>query len=78
MIHSNPAFHSFETITRRLVTRAATPAILMTKRVYDGFRVSSPNAPSIQQGWLAPVTLSIPEYTDATYGMDVIFTAFRE
>jgi adenylate cyclase len=77
MVHRDPTFHSFHTITRKHVTKAATPSILMTKRVYDGFRQARPNAPCLANGWFAPVNLRIPGYTEQAYGGNVIYTLFK-
>jgi hypothetical protein len=78
MVHRDPTFHSFYTIARKHVTKAATPPIMMTKRVYDGFRQARPNAPCLVNRWIAPVNVSIAEYTEQAYGGDVIYTAFQE
>jgi adenylate cyclase len=76
MIHSNPAFHSFTTVTRRYVSRPKTPAVLMTKAVYDGFRAARPAAPEIKNEWLQKIDVQIPDYSGEVYGGDVVFTAF--
>jgi adenylate cyclase len=78
MVPTNPAFHSFTTLTKRIVTRVATPPILMTKGVYDGFAAKRPYEPSIQNGWFKRVNITIPECTDHIYGGDVIYTLFRD
>lgn len=77
MIHSNPAFHSFTTLTRRYVSRPKTPAILMTKVVYDGFRAARPVAVEIKNGWFKEIDIQIPDYNGKVYGGDVILTAFK-
>ena len=76
MIHDNPAFHSFTTLTKRTITKAATPPILMTKRVFDGFRSARPQDRSIQNNWFTSIDVKIPDYNDGVYGGDVVFTAF--
>src|SRR5262249_38229096 len=77
MRHHNPAFHSFTWFTRKIVTRAATPPILVSKRVFDGFRAARPNAIELQNKWFTPVALEIPGYTEQAYGLSVIFTIFQ-
>jgi adenylate cyclase len=77
MIHSNPAFHSFTTLKKRYVTRPATPAILMTKVVYDGSRRDRPESVEIKNGWFKKIDITIPDYSGEVYGGGVIFTAFN-
>jgi class 3 adenylate cyclase len=77
MRHVNPAFHSFETVHRVFTIREATPPILMSKRVYDGFRAARPGAIELREGWLESVNVEIAGYTEPVYGMNVIYTAVR-
>jgi len=77
MMHSNPAFHSFTTVNERCVTKVKTPSILMTRKVYDGFRSARPHSPEIKNGWFKKIEVTIPDYEGEVYGGDVIFTAFR-
>jgi hypothetical protein len=63
-------FHSFSVARERIVIAPATPPILMSKRVYDGFKTAR-LAPEIQNGWFTKVNRSIP---DVPRG--VIYTAF--
>jgi adenylate cyclase len=77
MHHADPTFHSFTTFKQKWVEKEAMPPILMSKRVYDGFRRAQPNAPSIVNGWFKPVQIEIPGYTEQAYGGDVIFLAFK-
>ncbi len=71
-----PNFHSFTVVKERIVITPATPPILMSKRVYDGFKTARPFAPEIQNGWLTKVNRSIPDVPDDVFGGDVIYTAF--
>lgn len=75
--HWNPAFRSFSTFEEKCVTRESTPAILMTKLVYDGFRAACPDAESIKNGWFKEINVAIPEYSGKVFGGDVIYTAFK-
>lgn len=77
MVHTDPTFHSFYTVTKAIQTKAATPPILMTKRVFDGFRRLRPSDPSLTNSWFSPVEVSIPDYTEPAFGGDVHFIAFR-
>ena len=71
-----PNFHSFTVVKERIIISPATPPILMSKRVYDGFRAARPFAPEIQNGWFTKVNRSIPDVPDEVFGGDVIYTAF--
>ena len=77
MVHNNPAFHSFSTFTERYVRRPATPPILMTCNVYEGFRAARPQAPELQNRWFKVVPIDIPDHTGEIYGGDINYTAFR-
>ena len=74
MRHVNPAFHSFESVHRVVTIREATPAILMSKRVYDGFKAARPGAIELREGWLESVNVEIAGYTEPVYGTNVIYT----
>jgi class 3 adenylate cyclase len=71
-----PYFHSFTVVKDRQVTSPATPPILMSKRVYDGFRAARPFAPEVQNGWFTKVNKSISDVPDEVFGGDVVYTAF--
>ena len=77
MVHNNPSFRSFFSVIERSVKRSATPPILMTKIVYDGFRVACPEALAVRNGWFKQVKIEIPEYSGNVYGGDVIYKIFR-
>jgi adenylate cyclase len=77
MVHEDPTFHSFYTTTKNFETIAATPPILMSKRVFDGYSAACPNASSIVNKWFYPVSVSIPGYAEQVFGGDVHFKAFE-
>jgi class 3 adenylate cyclase len=76
MIHSNPAFHSFRAVTQRFVMRPSTPAILMSKRVYEGFKKARPLAIELEKGWFAQVKVTIADVPGEIYGGNVTYTSF--
>jgi hypothetical protein len=76
MVHSNPFFHSFTHRTWRHVVREATPSILMTQSVFDGFRKSRPDAIEIANNWFRQILISIPEYNSIVYGGGVVYSVF--
>jgi adenylate cyclase len=75
--HKNSAFHSFEVVKEKVVIRQATPPILMSKRVYVGYRTACPSADAITKGWYKLIPHSFDDVPDAVYGGDVEYTAFR-
>jgi class 3 adenylate cyclase len=72
-----PNFHSFTVVKERMVIHPATPPILMSKRVYDGFKAARPNAPEIQNGWFTGVRRTIPDVPDEVLGLDVFYITFK-
>lgn len=77
MIHSDPSFHSWTTATEDLITSAATPAILMSQRVYEGYKAARPSAIELQNSWYTLVEHKVPYVSEAIYGGDVIFLPIR-
>jgi hypothetical protein len=77
MVDSNPAFHSFTVVKERFVTAAATPPILMSERVLDGYKLARPQAKAILGGWYKQIQRPIPDVPDTVFGGDVIYEAFR-
>jgi adenylate cyclase len=78
MQHRNAAFKFFNTFSKSVTLRAGTPPILMSKRVYDGFRLARPKAIELQQGWLKAVDVEVAGYSEPTYGMDAVYTAILD
>jgi len=78
MFHSNPAFHSFTVFKERAVMAPATPPILMSKRILDGYKQARPNAEELLGNWYQPVIRVIADVPDLVFGGDVVFTAFRD
>jgi adenylate cyclase len=77
MVHSNPAFHSYSVIHEKHILEEATPPILMTKRVLDGYRSARPLAAANIGGWYTRVRRAIPDVPGEVYGGDVIYKAFQ-
>ena len=72
-----PNFRSFEVVKQRTVITPATPPILMSKKVYDGFKAARPSAIEIQKSWFTKVDRSFPDVPDEVFGGDVIYLAFE-
>jgi adenylate cyclase len=74
--HVLPRLEAFYLNEQSVTVRPATPRILMTKVVYDGYRAAQPNAKSITERWYKEYALKVPGYTGKVYGGDVIWLAF--
>jgi adenylate cyclase len=72
--HSDEYVFAALPATRNVQLTPKTPAILMTRVVYDGFRAKHPTEPSIVQNWYKRCYVSVSGYDDAIFGGDVIFT----
>jgi class 3 adenylate cyclase len=70
MRHTDANFHSFEIVYREKMIRDATPQILMTERVYDGYLAARPDSAALRQGRLRPVFVEIAGYNHGIYGLD--------
>jgi class 3 adenylate cyclase len=68
---------SFFAATQSVQTRPKTPAILMTKAVYDGYKAAKPNAKDIANGWWKRVNVQVPGNRQPIYGGDVYWTNFK-
>ncbi len=77
MPHNDPLFHSFSVETEMVILKEATPSILISKRVYDGFRAAHPSAPEIANGWIKPLKQKFPDIPDQVYGCDVVYSIFE-
>lgn len=73
----DPGVDAFFAHTRSVQTRPKTPAILMTKAVYDGYKAAKPNASGIVNGWWKRVHVQVPGNTQPIYGGDVHWTNFK-
>jgi adenylate cyclase len=78
LVHVNPKFGSFHLTEQERVVRSSTPPILMTARVWKGFRSERPNDDIIKRGWIKRVYVKTPGYTEAVFGGDVIFTSLKD
>jgi hypothetical protein len=78
MVHNDSAFLGFQWMVREHESRVATPPILMSKSVYDGFRSARPNAIELQNGWFERIQLSLPDYNGEIYGGSVIWSIFNQ
>jgi len=74
--HQNPNFHSFSVETETVVLKPATPPILMSKRVYDGYRAACPSSQAILGDWYKLIAHTFTDVPDQVYGGDVIYTIF--
>ncbi|MDT8843801.1 adenylate/guanylate cyclase domain-containing protein [Paraburkholderia fungorum] len=75
--HKNPHYAGSFYTTSDAQISPATPPILMTSSVYDGYRKENPAAQSITQSWYRRYEISVPGYNGQIYGGDVIFTPLK-
>ncbi|WP_169721192.1 adenylate/guanylate cyclase domain-containing protein [Nisaea denitrificans] len=55
----------------------STPPILMTKKVFDGFKLAAPKDSSIAKNLWKTVSVHIPGYTGDVIGGNVVWTDFK-
>jgi class 3 adenylate cyclase len=76
MVPKNRAFHSYTVVTEAHVLKEATPPILMSKRVLDGYCAARPMAEDTLGGWYRQISRAIPDVPGDVYGGDVIYRIF--
>lgn len=77
LTHNDPAFRHAIVGTETYTRREKTAPILMTKVVWDGFRLAQPQDVSVKNGWFKSVKVDVPGYSGEVFGGDVIWTSFR-
>lgn len=77
LIHKEEYFKSFY-ITDLAPTYTSNSPILMTKKVYDGFKSENPNSNIIKNGMFSKKTIKVKDYSGEVYGGDVIKTAVED
>jgi hypothetical protein len=78
LVHNDPNFKSFFLTEETRVVRERTPPILMTARVWKGYRSEQPEAPSVKNGWFKQVAVKTPSLTEQVFGGDVIKPDLKE
>lgn len=73
IIHTSPYYGSFFTSPERITLRPATPPILITKSVYDGYCGVHPNANIVRQGTLKKYPVQVPGYDGQIFGGNLIY-----
>jgi len=71
MKYKNEYFSSFFGITESKSNYDSTPPILMTERVYNGYKSENPDTDSIKNGWWSKKSRKISDYNGIVYGGDV-------
>lgn len=71
--HKDEHFYSFFKTT--ISHSESQSPILMTKAVYNGYKLANPNADSIKNGWFSKKSIYVRDYSGEIYGGDVIKTA---
>jgi class 3 adenylate cyclase len=78
IVHKDAQFGSFFLSDQFVQTRDATPPILMTKSVWDGFRRGKQEDPAVRENMFKKVKVSgLLGYDGEVYGGDVIFPALK-
>jgi adenylate cyclase len=77
VFHKHPDFASFFLSEETLKTREATPPILMTAAVWQGFKKAKPNSNSVQKSLFRKVDVRVPGYSGEVYGGAVIFPQLK-
>jgi adenylate cyclase len=76
--HKDPLFENFFLTTQSILTRAATPPILVTQTVWDAYRAAKPDSPCVTEAFLKPVAVKAPGYSGKVMGGDVIYPALKD
>ncbi len=77
LIHKEQYFSSFYLTTINQKTTVNSP-ILMTEKVYNGFKAVRPNSDIVKNGWFSEKTLDVRDYQGKVFGGDVIKTAVND
>jgi adenylate cyclase len=77
LVHKHPDFSAFYMSDETLKTREATPPILMTSAVWQGFRKAKPNDVIVQKPLFKNVDVKVPGYNGSVYGGNVIFPKLK-
>lgn len=71
IIYKNEYFKSCFQTTKTYSNNDSTPPILMTEKVYTGYKSENPNSDSIKKGWWSKKSRKISDYSGIVYGGDV-------
>jgi class 3 adenylate cyclase len=77
LIHADPDYRALYINDHWLTLEEATPAILMSELVWNGFKAAQPDDPSVTNGWFKKVKVDIPGFSGGVFGGNVIFTQFK-
>lgn len=78
VVHTSPFYGSFFTSPELITLRPATPPILMTKTVYDGYCGVNPNANIVRQGTLKQYAVQVPGYDGQIYGGNLVYDDMKQ
>lgn len=76
LIHEDDYFSTFITATLGPYYWSNQP-ILMTKRVYEGYKSENSTSEVVKKGWFSKQSVSVRDYTGDVYGGDVIKIAAK-
>ncbi|MDR9820597.1 adenylate/guanylate cyclase domain-containing protein [Rhizobium hidalgonense] len=77
LVHSSPTFQSMFVSQRTIVTTPKTGPILMTEKVWSGYKKAMPNSNAVTGGYFNEIKLSVPGYQGKIFSGDVIYPALK-
>lgn len=78
MVHKRADFATFYLSSETKTVREATPAILMTAAVWQGFRKAKPNSNMVKTPLFRKIAVQVSGYSGDVFGGDVIFTQLKD
>lgn len=78
MVHKRADFLSFFVSSETKTVREATPAILMTAAVWQGFRKAKPDSNMVKTPLFKKVPVQVSGYSGDVFGGDAIFTQLKD
>ncbi len=76
--HADPQVSAYFVSNETMTLRPATPSILMTQAVFNGFKVAEPNHSTFTKKLWKEVEVSVPGYTGKVFGGDAVWTVFKK
>ncbi|TBF16959.1 adenylate/guanylate cyclase domain-containing protein [Rhizobium ruizarguesonis] len=78
LVHSSPNFQSMIVYNSTIVTTPKTGPILMTEKVWSGYKEAMPNANAVTGGYFNEIKLSVPGYQGKIFSGDVFYPALKK
>jgi class 3 adenylate cyclase len=78
LVHKRADFASFYLSSETKMVRGATPAILMTAAVWQGFKKAKPNSNIVKEPLFRKIAVEVSGYSGDVFGGDVVFAQLKE